>query len=185
MNDFKKSLREEYKLRSDVENRKEKEKAITDLLINSDLFSNADTVFLYASDKKEVSTENIALEAERIGKKTAYPFCENKNGEMCFYLSNRNELKKGMYGISEPDTQNAKKAYFTEKSLCIVPGVAFSKRGERLGRGKGYYDRFLSEFKGKTVALSFEETLCENTPTEEHDVKINYLVTEKMIYKTE
>jgi len=74
-------------------------------------------------------------------------------------------------------------AVFSEKSLCIVPGIAFGKNGERLGYGKGYYDRFLESFKGKTVGLSFEECLSENIPMEAHDRKIDYLVTDKKIYK--
>ena len=55
--------------------------------------------------------------------------------------------------------------------------------GERLGFGKGYYDRFLESFNGITVGLSFEECLSDSIPMEEHDKKIDYLITDKKIYK--
>lgn len=185
MIDLKKNLRKEYKLRCDVKDRKKKEIVIIERLLKSDLFREADYIFLYASRSDEFSTKEIAFEAEKLGKETAYPFCENENGEMTFYLSCRDDLKQGMYGIMEPDSSFCRKAEFTKKSLCIVPGITFGKKGERLGYGRGYYDRFLRNFSGKTVALCFEECLCDRIPMEEHDIKINYLITEKEIYKTE
>lgn len=65
--------------------------------------------------------------------------------------------------------------------LVIVPGLAFSKNGDRLGRGKGYYDRFLSSCRTKnknlfTVALAFAEQINENIPTESHDTKIDLVL---------
>ena len=102
---------------------------------------------------------------------------------MEFYFSLQSELKKGMYGIYEPDRDRCEKAVFSNKSLCIVPGVAFGRNGERLGFGKGYYDRFLESFNGITVGLSFEECLSDSIPMEEHDKKIDYLITDKKIYK--
>lgn len=180
----KNQLRKEIRQKGDVEDRKEKEERIIENLLSSELFSESDYVFLYASHKNEISVDRIALSAERLGKKTAFPFCENKDGGMKFYFTNLSDLKDGMYGIREPDKGKSEEAFYTEKSLCIVPGVAFGLKGERLGMGKGYYDRFLSEFTGKTVGLSFEERLCDNIPMDKHDIEIEYLVTENKIYKT-
>ena len=88
-----------------------------------------------------------------------------------------------MYGIYEPDREKCDKAVFTDRTLCIVPGVAFGKKGERLGFGKGYYDRFLEAFTGKTVGMSFEECLTDEIPMEKHDRKMDYLITDEKIYK--
>lgn len=184
MSFLKKDLRRDYKIkRKAVEYRELKEKIISDTLISSELFRNADCVFLYSSHDGEINTDIISHEAEKLGIKTAYPYCVNENGIMEFYFSSRENLVNGMYGINEPDREKCEKAVFSEKSLCIVPGIAFGKNGERLGYGKGYYDRFLESFKGKTVGLSFEECLSENIPMEAHDRKIDYLVTDKKIYK--
>ena len=183
---LKKTLRKEYKLlRNNISSRDEKENIIYEKLISHELFENADFIFMYASHSGEVSTKKIALYAEEKGKKTAFPFCTDDKGSMEFYFSKYSELKDGMYGIKEPDSALCEKAYSTEKSVCIVPGIAFGKNGERLGYGKGYYDRFLETFKGKTVALSFEECLSNDIPMESHDKKINYLFTDKKIYKSE
>ncbi len=184
MSELKKRLRKEIRQKSDVENSKEKERKITERLIKSQIFLEADAVFLYAALNNELSADEIALEAERLKKKTAFPLCEDENGKMKFYFTELKNLKKGMYGIREPDKLKSEKAYFTEKSLCIVPGLAFGVNGERLGKGKGYYDRFLSEFTGKNVGLSFEERISDRIPMEKHDIKIDYLVTENKIYKT-
>lgn len=184
MTSLKKKLREEYRmLRKAVENREEKEKNITELFLSSDLFIDTDCIFLYASADGEVSIDAIAKIVETSGIKTAYPYCVDDKGFMEFYISDRCSLKKGMYGIDEPDIEKCKKAAFSEKSLCIVPGVAFGVNGERLGYGKGYYDRFLENFSGKVVALSFEECLSDKIPMEKYDRKTDYLITDKKIYK--
>lgn len=184
MTSLKKNLRKEYRIiRKAVKNRDEKEKRITGLLLSSDLFKDADCIFLYATADGEISTEAIAKNAEASGIKTAYPYCVDDKGFMEFYFSDRCSLQRGMYGIAEPDTEKCEKAVFSEKSLCIVPGIAFGINGERLGYGKGYYDRFLENFNGKVVALSFEECLSDEIPMESHDRKTDYLITDKKIYK--
>ena len=184
MSFLKKDLRREYRiLRKEVQNREEKEKLITDSLLSSEFFKDADCIFLYCAYDGEISTEAVSQEAERLSIKTAYPLCVDRDGTMEFYFSRLNELQKGMYGIYEPDIKKCEKATFSEKSLCIVPGVAFGRNGERLGFGKGYYDRFLESFNGRTVGLSFEECMSDSIPMEEHDRKIDYLITDKKIYK--
>lgn len=184
MSFLKKDLRKEYRiLRKEILNREDKEKLIIDSLVSSDFFRNADCIFLYCAYDGEINTEAVSQEAERLSIKTAYPFCVDRDGTMEFYFSLQSELKKGMYGIYEPDRDRCEKAVFSNKSLCIVPGVAFGRNGERLGFGKGYYDRFLESFNGITVGLSFEECLSDSIPMEEHDKKIDYLITDKKIYK--
>ena len=66
--------------------------------------------------------------------------------------------------------------------VCLVPGLGFSIKGERLGRGRGFYDRYLSSFKGVTIALAFEEQILEEVPVEPHDELIEFLVSEESIY---
>lgn len=67
--------------------------------------------------------------------------------------------------------------------LLIVPGLGFTKSGERLGRGKGFYDRFLENYQGIKIALVFEEQLLEELPVEEHDINVDYVVSEKGVWK--
>ncbi len=67
--------------------------------------------------------------------------------------------------------------------LLLVPGLAFNLSGERLGRGKGFYDKFLETFKGEKIGICFECQLIKDIPTEIHDQKCDWLITEKNIYK--
>ena len=62
--------------------------------------------------------------------------------------------------------------------LVIVPGLAFSSKGERLGQGGGYYDRYLKEYKGIKIGICFSEQLNESIPADEHDIRVDYVVDE-------
>ncbi len=70
-----------------------------------------------------------------------------------------------------------------EPQIIIVPGLFFSKSGMRLGRGKGFYDRFLQNFKGVKIGLCFEEQIMDHIPIDAHDEKMNFIVTDINIYK--
>ena len=67
--------------------------------------------------------------------------------------------------------------------LLLIPALAFSKKGERLGRGKGYFDRYLENFSGLKIGIGFELQLFDRIPVEEHDILCDMLITEKNIYK--
>lgn len=65
----------------------------------------------------------------------------------------------------------------------LVPGRCFTKSGARLGRGRGYFDRYLQDFEGQTVGFCFEEQIFDHIPEEEHDIRVQYLVTEENFYE--
>lgn len=67
--------------------------------------------------------------------------------------------------------------------ILLVPGLGFTREGERLGRGKGYYDRFLETFSGVSIGVFFSESECESVFSEEHDKKLDFIVTEKEVLK--
>ena len=67
--------------------------------------------------------------------------------------------------------------------VVLVPGLAFTKNGHRLGRGKGCYDRFLSNYQGVAIGLCFEEQIVKNVFNEAHDEQMNFIITEKNIFK--
>ena len=89
-------------------------------------------------------------------------------------------MEKGSFGILEP-SQNGK--IFTQKiDLMIVPGISFDKERNRLGYGKGYYDRFLACNKTFKIGVCFEETRCESLTCDKHDIKMDLVITDKKIY---
>ena len=84
-------------------------------------------------------------------------------------------MKAALLGTKEPETESYRD--YEQIDVALVPGMAFDKEGHRLGRGKGYYDRFLRQLTGntKTVAIALPYQIVEHVPTEEHDIRIDYV----------
>ncbi len=85
-------------------------------------------------------------------------------------------------GIKEPS--DGEEVDLEEINGCVIPGVSFDKKGVRLGRGKGYYDRALAQYNGKKIGVCYETSFCEELPQEVHDVQCERIVTEKSVYLT-
>jgi 5-formyltetrahydrofolate cyclo-ligase len=99
--------------------------------------------------------------------------------EMEFFDYDAKGLSAGAYGIMEP--QDGEPCRAEEIDLMVVPGVAFAEDGRRLGRGKGYYDRYLSraEFRAFTVGVCYGCQLRDDIPAEPHDKKVDMVVVAK------
>ncbi len=178
-------LREKFRdVRSSVKSA-DKDNKIYELTTECETFRSADTVFIYYSVGSEADTTKIIQYALSYGKKVALPKCTDRNGSMNFYYIRgiENSLTDGMFSLKEPDAAVCVKAYSTEDSLCIVPALAIDKTGYRLGYGRGYYDRYLSSFKGKTAGLCYEECLCDKLPYDEYDISLNMIITDNKIYE--
>lgn len=91
------------------------------------------------------------------------------------------DLKKGRFGIMEPATPVFAAA--DELDLIIVPGVAFDRLGRRIGRGGGFYDRLLPQYRAIRAGICFDFQRLEAVPTEEHDAPMHFLVTEMHVFK--
>jgi 5-formyltetrahydrofolate cyclo-ligase len=94
-------------------------------------------------------------------------------------------LRKGAYGIMEPDPSIAEPVDNSALEAVIVPGVAFDRRGGRLGYGAGYYDRFLSSLPHKPLLIGccFSRQLVEQVPVEPHDFPMDFVATEDGIWR--
>ena len=170
-------------LRNSLENKKLLSNLIEKSFVESDFYKNSEVLLLYYSVGSEVATDGIFRKALIDKKRVAFPVCVDTNGNMQFYyINDESDLEEGMYGIKAPKN-HCKKFTCAENALCIVPGLSFDKKGYRLGYGKGYYDRFLGSFEGISVGLSFECLVCDALPTDEHDKKVDCLITDKRIYK--
>lgn len=89
------------------------------------------------------------------------------------------EFSKNRTDMKVPKLENK----VVQPDLILIPGMAFSRKGDRLGRGKGFYDRYLSHFEGLKIGLGFEASVFDFIPTDDHDVKLNLLITDKNIYR--
>lgn len=174
------ALRKFYKEKAALlENKEALSQKIAARLFALDEFKNCSLLFAYYSLPSEVSTEPIIKRAKENSKPVALPRCAKSGNEMCFYLlQNENELEAVRFkGIFEPKT-SLQKAVCDEESLLLVPAVAYGKNGSRLGKGMGFYDRFIASFKGKTVGLCFESCLDNALPETAFDKRVQIVITE-------
>lgn len=155
----------------EIESRSEK---LTVLFLQSEHYRNAKTVYGYLPYNQEVRTVPLLQQALRDGKRVAVPKCYGE--EMRFiYLTDLSQVAPGYAGIPEPILDEPVAA--EEDALVLMPGVAFTAAGERIGYGGGFYDRFLSqEPNHPTVALCYEFQMVESLPTEEFDIPVDLVL---------
>lgn len=158
------------------EERNKKSKIIKERLFKTPEFIKAEIVMFYIAFGGEVNTKEMIEEAQKLGKIVAVPVCiKNRIIRPCRLDSNI-RLKKGPYGISEP----AIKRFIDIKDLdlVVVPGVAFDRKGSRLGRGKGYYDYFLNKLPKKvaSVGLAFDFQTLPFIPATKTDVSVKRVI---------
>ena len=147
-------------------------------VIDSALFRNADSVFCYVSTAEEPSTEIIINEALKT-KRVYVPKCISDSEMLAVRIRSAEELKTGHYGIPEPVDVSETSVSF---DLMIVPCMAAGRNGERLGHGRGYYDRFLKKADGKIICLCFEDNISDDIDMDENDVFMPVVMTEKNEY---
>ena len=185
----KKTIREQaHAARNAQPEKDETSKLICERLVALPAYQNARVVMYYVDARSEVRTRHYLPDALKHDKKIVVPYCVDGELEL-FHLENMDELALGMYRILEPKTElrtvAAKKPTVEELDLVIVPGVAFDRRGGRMGHGFGYYDKLLHRARKDTplVALAFECQLFEELPTESHDIFMDMIITEKQVYQ--
>ncbi len=151
-------------------------------------YTAAKTVMFYVDVRSEVRTRHYLATALTHGKKIVVPYCVAGELEL-FHLEDMNELDVGMYKILEPrnDLRDlpAKKVDVKDLDLIMAPGVAFDRRGARMGHGFGYYDKLLEHARPDVpfVALAFECQFFPDIPTQAHDVFMDKIITEAAVYE--
>lgn len=147
-------------------------------LEQTELFINASCVALYHAIPGEVQTAGF-IEKWYKKKKILLPVIEGNDLKLLPYTGT-DDLKAGAFGILEPtsvnETTDEKKI-----DLIIIPGVAFDRQRNRLGRGKGYYDRLLSTLTVPKIGICFGFQLENKIPTEPFDKRMDYIITENEI----
>ncbi len=180
-------MREKYRLMRDSQHTAEimaKSLAVAERLTNLDVYKEAEWVFPYVNYGSEVETVTLIEMSLKQGKKVAVPLLINpRENKMVFQqIDELKNLNKVHYGIMEPERDDSRFVEPTEKTLIIVPGLAFDVNGYRLGYGGGYYDRFLSENNSiKTICVCFDRCISSSLSKEEYDVAVDMCVTESRI----
>lgn len=167
-----------------IDLRSELSKKIADRLLVSDEYTECDTVLVFISTQIEVDTSPILAAALADGKIIGAPRCESGENVMDFFrIGCMGDLELGAFNILEPK-QSCSKIESFSTAICIVPGLAYDVSGHRIGFGRGYYDRFLSNFDGVSCGICFDEFTVDNIPVEPTDIPVNMLVTQTKTIRT-
>ncbi len=145
------------------------------------VFRKAKTILFYASVKGEVNTFGMMEQALEFDKRVVLPVVQEKTRQIIpMMIRNMKELKPGTFGIPEPAVAMERAITVDEIDLAVVPGVAFDQQLNRLGRGAGYYDRFLSELPAATptIGLAYDVQVVESLfGLEAHDRPVTLVLT--------
>ena len=168
--------------------RAEAGKAICQKVLSMPSFVNSKCVLCYVSFRSEVDTREILGFCFSSGK-TVY--CPKVLGphEMAFYrVQDWKDLEPGAYGILEPkdcSLDNRFQDTDAEKACILVPGAGFDYEGYRIGYGGGYYDAYLCSHPiGCRIGLCYGTQMVLELETEPTDQKVDYVITEKEVYKS-
>jgi 5-formyltetrahydrofolate cyclo-ligase len=140
------------------------------------------SVALYNPIQNEVETGEIRDHALVTGKKVFFPRFGRQDSLELIEIGSAAEFSRGRFGILEPTGERRLSSRDREGLVVFVPGVAFDLRGNRLGRGKGWYDRLIQELGGAIlVALAYDFQIVDEIPAEEWDQRVHYVITERNI----
>lgn len=181
----KNELREKYKEARRLipkEKRDEFDKNISKRFSESITYNYSDSILFYASTDDEINTWILLEKALSDGKKVYFPKCYENSQMKFFRINSKDDLKKGMFGLYEPEESDEEFCTKTLNSICIVPGLLFDKEGYRIGYGRGFYDRFLSKFSGVSVGLCYRELFMPKLPRGHFDRHVDIVITEKGVH---
>ena len=165
------------KKRKEIIDKKELSTRIVNKVLELDIYKEAKVIALYKSMKDEVDTSLLINESL---KEKVVLLPRIINDEMYFVIINQDTLyEKSNIGVLEP----IGKKYNNAIDLIIVPGIAFDKNLNRIGFGKGYYDKYLSCHNIYKVGICFDEQIVDYIPTLDHDIKMDMIITEKKLIK--
>ncbi len=147
-------------------------------------YQRAHSVMYYVGVGSEIDTSPFITQALKKRKQVFVPSCLTKEGKLLVSrLFDLAELAPGYYGLLEPKEEFLRPHDPDCLDLIILPGLAFDLRGNRLGRGGGYYDRLLAQVHPWTllIALAFDFQVQEQIPAEDHDLPLDIIITPSRI----
>lgn len=160
-----------------------KSKQIITRLFLLDEFQKATTILFYVSYGSEVDTHQLIQQSLSLGKTVIVPKSDTAQTSLLLsQLKTWDDLKKGAYSILEPKQSAFKPVQPDVLELILVPGIVFDMHGYRIGHGKGYYDRLLKQIRNvPCIGLAFELQIVKQIKKEEHDERIDVIITEDRI----
>lgn len=141
------------------------------LVLKSPFWQNAKTILLFASLPDEIETSLLIREAGISGKRIVLPMV--RNNELALFFYHPRQLAPGAFGIMEPTPDAEPLTDFSMLDLALTPGIAFTRTGNRLGRGKGFYDRLLPHLSCPCFGLGYPLQVLDSLPSDSWDVSLD------------
>ncbi len=157
-------------------------RAICDGVLAMPAFQAAGSVFCFVGTGAEIDTRPILAGALAAGKALCVPRCAPGGIMELRQVTDLAQLAPGAFGIPEPPADSPLFP-LDEVDLAVIPCLACNHLGQRLGRGGGYYDRFLAHYRGGTVLVCREKLIREEIPLEPHDYPVPWVLTERALYE--
>ena len=153
-------------------------RALCERIRHQEVWQKARAVLLYAPLPAEPDVRPLIESGLEMGKTIVLPRYDtvSRAYQVCRITEPGSQLTKGEFGILEPSPE-CPVGELNKLDLALVPGIGFSLNGCRLGRGKGYFDRMLSEVRGWKCGVAFDWQVAVEIPTEQHDIRLNSIVT--------
>ena len=158
-------------------------RSIVRALLSRKEFQTAEKILIYLSKDEEVGTDSLMGRALELGKRVCVPVVDRENDELRVseLPASGIDFRLGAFGVREPTEEDLNFVPSGQIDLVVVPGVAFDRRGGRIGYGKGYYDRLLSRLDSRVprIALAFDFQILDAVPQAESDIQVDIIITEK------
>ena len=150
---------------------------ICENFLDSDIYKNCQNILAYSTIQNEVDLSQIINQALLDNKNLFLPRVEGDSMNF-FRINNTDKLQIGSYNILEP--QNGTVYQDSTNSIILVPGIAFSTQGARIGFGKGFYDKYLSQHNSIfKIGIAYDWQITKSWVTNEFDINMNMIITEK------
>ena len=149
-------------------------------------FATAPRLLVYVSKETEVDTHGLIQQLLAMGRQVCVPWFDSERER---YVASAlhdfgQDLATGKFGILEPKPEAVRPVASEGIDAALVPGLAFDETGNRLGRGRGYFDRLLQDLGGATIALAYDFQVVPEVPVEAHDTPLDFVVTENRVIRT-
>lgn len=162
--------------------KKDADARITQLLLGLPEYKDASTVFCFVGVEHEINTRPFLDQALADGKRLAVPLCVGKAVMEARRIFSLDELKRGYYGLYEPD-KSSELIPMDEVEFAVIPCLTADHKGNRLGHGGGFYDTLFNEYNNVPAAIICRERMCGEVPTEVFDHRFSITVTEDGVFR--
>ncbi len=174
MRALEKTLSPRYKAASD--------RAIVDWIRSMPEYQEAEGLFCFVGTAREINTRPLLEDALAAGKRLCVPLCVGDGQMELRQIRALDKLAAGAYGILEP-LPSCPQVPADAVDLAVIPCLSCNHQGHRLGQGGGFYDRFLSTYRGAAVLVCREKLIRDEIPREPHDLPIPWVVTEAGLFE--